>query len=112
LFLAGLIDWVNDELPTYSSIAGCRLLDHGQAHIKLIRECGGRILGCRALESDDIVVPLSVDESPDSLGCRLRRGFEIVAYASPEQRAHLPVFSTWGYRVIRLLAEGHFGTHP
>lgn len=107
-FLAGLLDWSGTSLPTDKAIAGAQLLDHGQVHIKAITENGCEILGFRCLEMDGIEIPLTLDESPGPR-CRLRRGFDILGVATQDQQKQLPVFSTWGYRVIKILAEKNFG---
>jgi len=38
----------------------------------------------------------------------LQRGFEMLRLATKEEQAKLPIFSTWGYMVIRNLAEKNF----
>lgn len=106
--VVGLMDWVGAVPPTSEAIAGCKVIEHGGAHIKTIKETGGAILGCRDLKLDSITVPLSLDESPRN-GCHLRQGFEIIGLANENQLNELQVFSTWGYRVIYLLAEKFFG---
>ena len=108
-FLAGLMDWVGPEEPKGCDIAGSEILDHGQVHVKTISENLGQILGCRPLETDELVVPLSLTESASSPGCRVCRGYEIFDIATREERAALPTFSGWGYAVIVMLAEHHFG---
>ncbi|MEZ6038689.1 MAG: hypothetical protein R3F29_14500 [Planctomycetota bacterium] len=77
--------------------------------MKTIAENHGAILGHRSLALDDLSVPLSLDESPGP-GCRLRRGFELLGLASASEQQNLRVFSTWGYRVIKILAQKHFGS--
>jgi hypothetical protein len=108
IFLAGLMDWSGDTPPSSSAIAGRCILEHGGAHIKTIRENGLEILGCRSLVDDGVIIPQTLS---DGFGPkpRIQRGFETLGYASPEQRRTLRVFATWGYRVINLLAEEHFG---
>lgn len=108
MFLAGLLAWHGDSLPTEDSIAGAQLIDHGDVHIKAITENAGEVQGFRCLELDRIDVPLTLDESPGP-GCCLRRGFDRLGAATEEQQQRLPVFSTWGYGVIKDLAEMHFG---
>jgi hypothetical protein len=61
MFYAGLMDWVGSELPTYESIAGCRIIAHGEAHIKTITSLGQLILGHRPLELDGIEPEMTVD---------------------------------------------------
>lgn len=59
LFLAGLMDWISDEPPTFDSIAGHNIFKQGTVHIKTIHETstdgmihGYRPLGLDAIESD------------------------------------------------------------
>jgi hypothetical protein len=40
-FLAGLLDWTGDEPPTADSIAGAKLVDQGQAHVRTFQRTGG-----------------------------------------------------------------------
>ncbi|MBL8869768.1 MAG: hypothetical protein JNK90_08230 [Planctomycetaceae bacterium] len=107
-FLAGLIDWRGTSVPTDEAIAGAQLLDHGQVHIKTITENGCEIQGFRSLEQDSIEIPLTLDESTGPR-CRLRRGFNVLGVATKDQQERLSVFSTWGYRVIKIRAEKYFG---
>jgi hypothetical protein len=43
--IVGLLDWCEPDLPTADSIAGVRVLDYGDAHVKTVRETGGMLLG-------------------------------------------------------------------
>ncbi len=61
LFYAGLMNWVGLQLPTYESITGSQIIEHGQAHIKTITSLGQSILGYRALELDKLELELTVD---------------------------------------------------
>jgi hypothetical protein len=106
-FLAGLMDWHGTREPTANDLANLKILEHGQAHIKCIQSINAEILGCRSLEPDEIEVPLTLDESGGA-NCHVRRGFDLLGLASDEQKATLPVFSTWGYNVIQILANKHF----
>lgn len=101
LFLAGLMDWVGEKPPSDRSIAGAALLTQGQAHVKTIIETGPALLGHRALEEDDIEPALTVSGDP----VWLVQGYVRLRRATRDETATLPVFSTWGYRVIALLAE-------
>ena len=109
LFVAGLLDWSGDGPPTSQAIAGACVLEHGGVHVKTISENGGEVIGMRPLELDSIEVPLSLDEAPGT-NCRLRRGYRLLGLATPTQQEEIPVFRTWGYGVIKLLAERHFGS--
>lgn len=106
-FLAGLIDWVGSLPPDYDSIAGRPLLAHGQAHIRAITENAGEIVGFRPLELDGIEIPLTLSQRA-ATGCQIQRGFDVIGPATEEQVQTLEVFSTWGYRVINVLAENLF----
>jgi hypothetical protein len=104
LFLAGLMQWVGKSPPTEDSIAGAIPLDQGQAHIKTILETGPAILGHRALERDGIEPRLEVSHRKGGT-VWLQRGYERLRRATGEEAATLPVFSSWGYRFIALVAE-------
>jgi hypothetical protein len=109
-FLAGLLDWVGTQPPTSEAIAGHRTLEQGHAHIRTILHTGGAILGCRPLKADSIEPSLFLSGSPGA-GCMLQRGFQVLRPATLREQHELPVFCTWGYNVIRLLAEKYFGKH-
>jgi hypothetical protein len=57
MFVAGLLDWLGDKPPTADDIAGARLLEIANAHVRLIQQDGGAILGHRPLYTDELVVP-------------------------------------------------------
>ncbi len=80
--LAGLIDWSGDSLPTSIAIAGCKLLEQGEVHIKSISWNNGQILGYRPLEEDGI-------EPMNAL-------------------SHTLMYSSWGLQFIKVLAEKYF----
>ena len=107
MFLAGLLDWCATEPPTFDSIAGAKLVDHGAVHIRTISHNGGQIIGLRPLELDHLEIPLTLSQRA-AHGCKLTRGFDTLGTATVEQITMLPVFSTWGYRVINVLAEHRF----
>jgi hypothetical protein len=109
LFLAGLMDWVSTMPPTGDLLSGHRLLKQGEVHVKTIAENGGQILGFRTLLEDGIEPGYFLDQSPGT-GCKLLHGYETIGSATREQQEKYPVFSTWGYGVIRILAEKHFGS--
>ncbi|WP_293615399.1 Imm26 family immunity protein [Porticoccus sp.] len=44
-FLAALIDWTGEQLPTEDSIREAEILKLGEAHLKAIQTTGGSILG-------------------------------------------------------------------
>jgi hypothetical protein len=104
--LAGLMNWSDRELPTSDALAGCGVIEQGQAHIKTIRECGGAIQGFRDLALDGIEPQLSRDAW---FATCVQRGFEILRPFDRAKDAQLPGFSAWGFGIVRMLAEKHFG---
>ena len=80
LFLAGLLDWTGDRLPVGEDLKGRRIKEQGYAHIKAITETGGMICG--------VVAP---------------------SWNSPEIVSKSDSISTWGFNVIRVLAEKYYG---
>ena len=62
------------------------------------------MIGLRPLDLDQLEIPLTLSQSA-AFGCQLMRGFDALGPASLEQIATLPVLSTWGFRVINVLAE-------
>jgi len=101
IFLAGLLDWIDQSPPSSESIRGTRLFAHGAAHVKTITANRGQILGCRELDLDDIEIPYTLDGTDGPNVCQ---GFRIIR-AATEQDLTLPIFSNWGFGVIVLLAE-------
>lgn len=102
--LAGLMDWIGAAPPTAESIAGAGTLIQGEAHIRTILSTGGEILGWRALEDDRIEPGFFCSQSEWS-GCELKRGFQTLRRISMEEFRRYPVFSSWGYAVMGLVAE-------
>lgn len=100
-FLAGLLDWVGDDLPTFDSIAGSKLIEQGEAHIKTITENDSLILGNRPLELDKI----------EPFICRnaqfFCKGYSYIDFEPDENIDLLPHFTTWGFGVIKILANKH-----
>lgn len=107
-FIVGLMAWCDKEPPNSETISGSTILDHGQVHIKTIKECDSQIVGYRNLADDRIQVPLSLDQSPGK-NCRLRRGYSLLGLASENEQTKLEVFSTWGFKVLKIKAEKHYG---
>lgn len=103
LFLAGLLDWVGDAPPMGASIAGAGLLAQGFAHIKAITTTGGEILGWRDL-SEDGIVPEGWRSHEGGGTVWVYEGARRVRPATAADR-DLPIMGTWGYSVIRVLAE-------
>ncbi len=106
-FLAGLLNWSGSNLPSENDIKDNEIIEHGQAHIKIIGGHGGEILGKVNWEDSKLQIPLTLSESPGR-NCRLQRGYEILNKASSSQQKTLEVFEAWGFRIICLLAEKHF----
>jgi len=104
MLLAGLMNWIGISLPTSRDLAGCRTVAQGQIHLRCIWETGGEVLGNRPLAQDEIGADQFLSESPGS-NCMLMQGYELVRPASAEEQHILPVFSTWGYLVIRSKAQ-------
>lgn len=107
MFLAGLMDWRGTAEPTADDLANVGVLEHGQAHIRCIQTINAEILGHRPLEADGIEVPLTLDQAGGT-NRHVRQGFEFLGLANDTQKDTLPVFSTWGYNVIQILAYKHF----
>jgi internalin A len=63
MFVAGLLDWVGNQPPTEETIAGSRLLEAANAHVRLIQHDGGLVLGHRPLYADEIIVPQDVSST-------------------------------------------------
>jgi hypothetical protein len=108
MFLAGLLNWSADTPPTSESIAGSQSLDQGEVHICTIGENGGEILGWRSLEDDAIEPWLFLSQGMVLRGCSVQQGYRYLRPATVEDGQRYPVFSTWGYQVIKLVAEHHF----
>ncbi len=106
MFLAGLLDWVGPRRPTDESIGGARLIAQGFAHIKAILTTGGEILGWRDLAADAIV-PERWRSHVAGGTVWLYEGAHRLRPATDDDR-DLPVMGTWGYSVLRWLAEQRF----
>jgi hypothetical protein len=106
LFLAGVLDWHSPKLPTAESIAAAVCLRQGQAHIKAITETGGEILGIRELAIDGIE-PWLFRGAHGWLNSQVYRGVQPVRPQRPTDN-RLPVLSTWGYDVARVIAEARY----
>ena len=80
MFLAGLLDWSGDAVPKPREIQSRQVKALGFAHIKAITENGGEILG--------EIVP---------------------SWGLPSEIEHTDSILSWGYGVIRVLGQKHFG---
>jgi len=76
LFIAGVLHWVGNHVPSSIHLQGCSLAEFGFAHLKAITESGGSILGTAELE-----LSTTPTEAND---------------------ASIP---TWGYNVPRVIAK-------
>lgn len=105
-FLAGVLDWHGAVVPSSESIAGAACLDQGRAHIRAITRTGGTILGFRELSKDGI-------EPWFFRGAEFWKNSQVYRGLSPERPqttkdSHLPILSTWGYNVVRVIAESRY----
>ena len=58
-FLARLMDWFGEELPTEVSIAGKKIVAQGEVHVKTISESEGKLRGHRSLVLDGLGLKLT-----------------------------------------------------
>lgn len=105
-FLAGVLDWHSTVLPIPDSIAGIKCLDQGCVHIRAITRTGGEVLGFRDLAADGIE-PWLFRGAECWKDSQVLRGL-IPVRPQTSNDDDLPVLSTWGYNVARLIAESHF----
>ena len=103
-FFGGLMDWSGDEPPTPGSIAGSRLLKQGTIHVVALKDTGSKILGQRDLDLDHITGLLELSHRAGGT-VWLYEGAKRLRPATEEERQTLPVMSTWGRRVIQVMAE-------
>jgi hypothetical protein len=81
IFLAGLLDWSGGAYPTGAELTRVRILESGATHVKTITENGGHILGVARING--------IHDSP----------------ITKTDDIH-----TWGFSVVKVLAEKYFGT--
>jgi hypothetical protein len=105
-FLAGLMDWWGLKPPTSERIAGRGVVTQGGADIKTIVATGGQVLGFRDLSLDHIEPTLFRDAW--NATC-VQRGYDYMRPFDRRMDASLPVYSGWGYLVIKRIAEDRFG---
>ncbi len=107
MFVAGLLDWVGEQLLAPPSVDDRRLLTWGFGHIKMIGANGGAVFGRRS-------VPLDQDGALNGVSHRLggtvglyQEG-RMVRAATPAEARDLPVIGTWGFTYVVRLAEHVF----
>lgn len=106
-FLAGLMDWIGNVEPDADSIGGHAVVAQGWAHVKTIRLNGGCILGERPLEADAIRGLREVTHRGGGT-VMLYEGATPLRPATRQEAVSMPVCSTWGLRVVSVLAERLF----
>ncbi len=84
------------------------MLEQGEVHIKTIKENNGIVLGHRALRIDGIE-PLLWVEPWGNGAWKIFKGYEFVRNCTPHEGRSLPGLGSWGYGVIKIAAEQHFG---
>ena len=104
-FLAGLMDWSACVPPTTDAISGRGVIRQGHVHVMTINKNGGEVVGFRDLALDRIEPWMFADAGWANW---VQRGFDPVRAFDRKTDANLPVFSTWGFGVIKVLAEKHF----
>ncbi len=100
-FLASLLNWHGNSLPTFESIAGSHTLEQGIVHILAITQTGGSILGNRPLELDGIEPWVFIN------GDIIQRGFTQLRKWRRKDNECYPTLSWWGYDVIQIYANKH-----
>jgi hypothetical protein len=105
-FLAAVLDWHGELLPTSETIAGAGCLVQGKVHVKAIVESGGCILGHRALELDKME-PWEFRGAEHHPNSYVRKGLQPVRPQRPADEC-LPVLVSWGFRVPEAIAEERF----
>ena len=100
--IVGLTDWFGDSIPKAADAANSEVIAHGQVHVKTVGEVGGKILGIVPIGADR--TPLSLSESPGK-NCMLVRGYQFLRPATIDEQSSLAVFSTWGYKIIQIIAD-------
>ena len=108
-FLAALMYWEGGEPPTAEAIAGRQIVAQGWANVRSIQLNGRMILGCRDLGLDGIRGLREVTHRGGGT-VMLYEGATPLWPATREEAATKPVFSTWGLKVISMLAERLFVT--
>jgi hypothetical protein len=108
-FLAGVLDWNGQQLPTQESIANAPCLAQGDTHLKAIISTGGVILGHRELDKDGIE-PWTFRSSQFWVNSTIQKGYSVIRDQKPSD-TDLPVWTTWGYKTPLILCETRFIKH-
>jgi hypothetical protein len=103
-FVAGLLDWVGDELPTPDAVDKSPLLNWRFGHVKMVGENGGALLGQRSPVPDrDGALSGVSHRMGGAVG--LYRDGRMVRVATADEARDLPVIGTWGLTFILAVAE-------
>lgn len=105
-FVGGLLDWTDDQPPTPGSIAGRPLIDYGELHILAITNTGSEILGWRGLAEDNLTGLRFITHN---FGHVHEDGRLLQPPRRPTDGEEIKHLTTWGYSVIKNLAEKHLG---
>ncbi|EMS86672.1 immunity 26/phosphotriesterase HocA family protein [Leptospira noguchii] len=108
MFLAGLMDWIGELIPNENDLTGKQTIKQGQIHIKAIYETAlnKEILGYRNLYLDNIESYFFKSQDGYQLeSSKLMKGYKEIRSLTKVESDIYPTFSTWGYDVIRILAE-------
>ena len=89
---------------------GCGLLAQGKAHVAAISDTASVIIGQRDLWLDGLTGLREISHRAGGT-VWLYEGGQRLRPATAEERRTLPLMSTWGRRVIQVLAEKHFVRH-
>jgi len=108
MFCAGLIDWSGDAPPASDTLQSAKLIAQGFVHLRTITRNRGLVRGKVDLGSIGIE-PILMRDSHDGPNVRLIKGYIDCGPARAVQGwRNLPVAATWGFGVIKSLAEKTF----
>ncbi|EKO87084.1 hypothetical protein LEP1GSC020_0877 [Leptospira interrogans serovar Grippotyphosa str. 2006006986] len=103
-----MVNWIGEVVPKENDLAGKQTIKQGQVHIKTIHETGsdGMIIGYRNLSLDKIEPDFFKSQDGYQSGTsKLMKGYQEIRPLTKDESDLYPTFSTWGYDVIRVLAE-------
>lgn len=110
-FLAGLMNWVGDNIPKEEDLKDSQTLDQGVAHINSIYETAhnGMILGMRNLELDNIEPYMFRSQIGYQKGiCKLMKGLIELRAITKKEWAQFNTLGIWGTDFIKQIAEYNF----